>query len=84
MCEERLLDVAAGKLCDRGYSLADCLMRTDEGSAGGPAMPTAVAELRDATKVLRFSMARHARQCRLVISRFLSGGILPHVHCKIV
>ena len=37
--EERLLDVAAGKTDDRGYSLADALNGTDEGSPGGPAYP---------------------------------------------
>ena len=37
--EERLLDIAAGRNDDRGWSLADCLNRVDEGSLGGPAMP---------------------------------------------
>ena len=37
--EERLMDVAAGKSDERGYSLADCLNQTDEGSPGGPAFP---------------------------------------------
>ena len=46
--EERLLDVAAGKSDDRGWSLADCLNEVDEGSAGGPAMPGGAADLRDA------------------------------------
>ena len=36
--EDRLLDVAAGKTDDRGYSLADCFNNTDEGSPGGPAI----------------------------------------------
>ena len=37
--EDELLDVAAGKTDERGWSLADCLNQVDEGSAGGPAMP---------------------------------------------
>ena len=37
--EQRLLDAAAGKTDERGYSLADCLNRTDEGAAGGPPIP---------------------------------------------
>ena len=34
-----VLDAAAGSVDRRGYSLADCLNRVDEGSAGGPALP---------------------------------------------
>ena len=34
--EDELLDVAAGKTDDRGWSLADCFNQVDEGSAGGP------------------------------------------------
>ena len=34
--EERLLDVASGKTDERGWSLADCLNRLDEGGAAGP------------------------------------------------
>jgi hypothetical protein len=41
--EENLLNVAAGKTDDRGWSLADCLTLVDEGSAGGPAMPGGAA-----------------------------------------
>ena len=41
--EERLLDVASGKTDERGWSLADCLNRVDEGSAGGPPMPGGAA-----------------------------------------
>jgi hypothetical protein len=37
--EDELLDVAAGKTDDRGWSLADTFNAVDEGSAGGPAMP---------------------------------------------
>ena len=51
--EERLLDIAAGRNDDRGWSLADCLNRVDEGSAGGPAMPGAAAELRKAQAAQR-------------------------------
>ena len=43
--EERLLDVASGKTDDRGWSLADCLNRVDEGGAAGPAMPPASEQL---------------------------------------
>ena len=34
--------MAAGKTDSRGWSLADCLSRVDEGSAGGPAIPAGV------------------------------------------
>ena len=39
--EERLLDVAAGVSDDRGWSLADCFNRVDEGGAAGPPLPAA-------------------------------------------
>ena len=41
--EERLLDVASGKTDERGWSLADCLNRLDEGGAAGPPMPGGAA-----------------------------------------
>lgn len=41
--EDELLDVAAGKTDDRGWSLADCFNQVDEGSAGGPAIPGGAA-----------------------------------------
>ena len=41
--EERLLDVASGRTDERGWSLADCLNRVDEGSVGGPPMPAGAA-----------------------------------------
>ena len=37
--EERIKGVLSGYSDERGWSLADCVMQTDEGSAGGPAMP---------------------------------------------
>ena len=43
--EERILNVLAGKSCENGWSLADCVRQIDEGSAGGPAMPGAAAAL---------------------------------------
>ena len=49
--EERLLDVASGKTDERGWSLADCLNRLDEGGIGGPPMPGGAA-------------ARQAAACR--------------------
>ena len=41
--EERLLDVASGKTDERGWSLADCFNRLDEGGAGGPPLRPARA-----------------------------------------
>ena len=41
--EDKLLDFAASKTDDRGYSLADCFQLLDEGSAGGPALPGGAA-----------------------------------------
>ena len=41
--EDKLLDFAASKTDDRGYSLADCFQLLDEGSAGGPAIPGGAA-----------------------------------------
>jgi hypothetical protein len=41
--EGELLDVAAGKTDDRGWSLADAFTQVDEGSAGGPALPGGAA-----------------------------------------
>ena len=41
--EERLLDVASGKTDERGWSLADCLNRLDEGGAAGPPLPGGAA-----------------------------------------
>ena len=38
--EESLLNVAAGRIDDRGWSAADLLLGVDEGGpAGGPGMP---------------------------------------------
>ena len=46
--EERLINVAAGINDERGYSLADCFNRIDEGSAGGPAIVIGNADGRKA------------------------------------
>ena len=46
--EERLINVAAGFNDERGYSLADCFNRIDEGSAGGPAIVIGNADGRKA------------------------------------
>ena len=43
--EERMLNVLSGKSCENGWSLADCVRQVDEGSVGGPAMPTGNAAL---------------------------------------
>ena len=36
--DARLKNYAAGKTDDRGYSVADHLLKTDEGSVNGPAI----------------------------------------------
>ena len=39
--EERIKGVLSGYSDERGWSLADCVMQTDEGSAGGGGKPYA-------------------------------------------
>ena len=47
------MDVAAGVSDERGWSLADALSRTDEGSAGGPAIVIGNADGRKAMALYR-------------------------------
>ena len=42
-----------GTVTNAGWSLADCVMQTDEGSAGGPAMPAGAAALAKAQAARR-------------------------------
>ena len=51
--EEHLLDIAAGKSDDRGWSLADCLNGDDEGGANGPALPNTPVQLQKADAARR-------------------------------
>ena len=51
--EERLLNAAAAKSDDRGYSLADHMLGIDEGSPGGPPMPAGGAQAAKAATARR-------------------------------
>ena len=51
--DERLKNYAAGKTDDRGYSVADHLLKIDEGSINGPALPAIATEARNESQISR-------------------------------
>ena len=74
--EQRLLDVAAGKVDDRGWSLADCLNCVDEGGAAGPALPVGAGAAKAATALRR----RQKESYGLVSKHELDTDFSEHIH----
>ena len=59
--EEGILNFAAGKTDDRGWSLADHLMESDELGPNGPLPPNNATELRKAQRNIYGHLSRRER-----------------------
>ena len=69
-------DVAAGKVDDRGWSLADNLNGVDEGGAVGPALPVGAGAAKAATALRR----RQKESYGLVSKHELDSDFSNHIH----
>ena len=75
--EERLLNSAAGRVDERGWSLADPLSGIDEGSAGGPVIAGSAAEQRKAQAALR---KRSKESYGIIVKHLTDASHLSHIH----
>ena len=75
--EERLLNAAASKVDDRGWSLADTFRVLDEGSAGGPAMPAPATA--DGRKAVQARRRRLKEAYGLLVKHVLDADHVTHM-----